>query len=131
MAVGVHAALSPAPVLAQAADTAAIYEREVFQYSRAGRPDPFRSLLNNSELGIRVEDLTLRGVVHNNDASLSVAVLEQAGNQRRIRARVGDRIGTLRVIAINPRSIDVLVEELGVSRRATLTLATGTPRGSS
>ena len=124
-------ACAPADAAAQAGDSAIVYEREVFQYSRSGRPDPFRSLLNSAELGVRVEDLRLRGVIHNPDPSLSVAVLEQAGNERRIRARVGDRIGTLRVISINQRSIDVMVEELGVARRETLTLSTAPQRGTS
>src|SRR5690606_11919300 len=39
-----------------------LHEREVFDYDAAGRRDPFRSLLLDGELGIRIEDLTLRGV---------------------------------------------------------------------
>lgn len=97
-----------------------VYEREIFQYSAAGRPDPFRSLLNDEELGIRVEDLTLRGVIYNQDPSMSVAVLSQAGSDRRIRARVGERVGSLRILGIFPDRVDIVVEELGVSRRETL-----------
>ena len=113
----------PGPVNAQqtaAADTAIVYEREVFQYSAGGRPDPFRSLLNDADLGVRVEDLTLRGVVYHPDPSRSVAVLAQVGSDRRIRARVGERVGSLRVLAIYPDRVDIVVEELGVARRETL-----------
>lgn len=97
-----------------------LYEREVFDYSAAGRPDPFRSLLSDAELGVRVEDLTLRGVVYNRDPSLSVAVLTQQGSDRRIRARVGERVGSLRILAIEPDHVEIVVEELGVARRETL-----------
>lgn len=97
-----------------------IYEREVFQYTASGRPDPFRSLLNDAELGIRVEDLTLRGIVYHSDPSQSVAVLTQVGSDRRIRARVGERVGSLRILAIYPDRVEIVVEELGVARRETL-----------
>jgi hypothetical protein len=103
-----------------AADSALIYEREVFQYQRGGRPDPFRSLLTNAELGVRTEDLTLVGVISHPDPRQSVAVLSQRGSDRRVRARIGDRLGSIRIVAIHPRRIDVVVEEFGVARRETL-----------
>jgi hypothetical protein len=54
----------PAAATAQLVpDTALTYRREVFEYRRSGRPDPFRSLLNGTDLGVRPEDLTLTGVV--------------------------------------------------------------------
>lgn len=122
---GALAALSlgAAPLGAQApADSVILYEREVFQYAREGRPDPFRSLLNNPELGMRFEDLTLLGVLYHPDPARSVAVLSQTGSTRRLRARVGDRIGGIRIVSIGPRSVDVIVEEFGVARRETLEL---------
>lgn len=114
------AALAPKGVQAQEVDADLLYEREVFEYPRAGRPDPFRSLLGDAELGVRVEDLTLRGVVYHSDPSQSVAVLTQAGSDRRIRARVGERVGSIRIVAIQPDQVDIVVEELGVARRETL-----------
>lgn len=111
------------------ADTTVVYEREVFTYTSAGRPDPFRSLLNDAELGIRLEDLTLRGIVHHRDPSQSVAVLTQAGSDRRIRARVGERFGALRILAIYPDRVDLVVEELGVARRETLRIVRPEPAG--
>jgi hypothetical protein len=132
-ALWADAAAAQAPQAAQAApvDTATTYRREVFRYQRSGRPDPFRSLATGDELGVRVEDLALRGVVHHLDAAQSVAVLSQIGNDRRIRARVGDRIGTVRVLAIHPASVDVVVEEFGVARFATIEMGTGTKKGGS
>lgn len=114
------ALLAPQAGAQEAPQTTVIYEREVFQYSAAGRPDPFRSLLNDAELGVRLEDLTLRGIVHHSDPRQSVAVLTQAGSERRIRARVGERVGSLRILAIYPDRVDLVVEELGVARRETL-----------
>lgn len=114
--------LAPSADAQTAGDTLVVYRREVFEYPRAGRADPFRSLLQNAELGVRVEDLTLRGVVFHSDPARSVAVLEQRGRERRLRARVGDRIGGLRILAIKARSVDVLIEEFGVARRETLVL---------
>jgi hypothetical protein len=102
------------------ADSMIVYRREVFRYQPLGRPDPFRSLLGSAELGVRVEDLALRGVVYHPDPARSVAMLTREGVDRPIRARVGDRIGGIRILTIRPNSIDVLVEELGVARRETL-----------
>ena len=110
----------PRPKASQAPEPVIIYRREVFDYTRAGRPDPFRSLVGNTDVGMRLEDLALRGVVHHPDPSRSVAVLARAGESRMVRARVGDRVGGMRILAIGPRSIDVMVEDLGVSRRETI-----------
>lgn len=135
IALGAAALLLAANAAAQAPDTSRTpavraaqssspdYRREVFDYAAAGRPDPFRSLLRSAELGVRIEDLSLRGVVYNpTQTALSVAVLEQAGTERRFRVRAGERVGPIRVIAVGPRSVQLLIEELGVARRETLEL---------
>ena len=138
----VAAACVAAPAAAQAAratsasapraaqgDSMIVYRREVFRYSGAGRPDPFRSLMGSADLGVRVEDLALRGVVYHPDPTRSVAVLAREGAERPIRSRVGDRIGGIRVLTIRPNSIDVLVEEFGIARRETLQITKATPKG--
>ncbi len=119
------------PAAGPRGDSMIVYRREVFRYQAAGRPDPFRSLLGTADLGVRVEDLALRGVVYHPDPSRSVAMLLREGAERPIRARVGDRIGGIRILTIRTNSIDVLVEELGVARRETLriTRAPATPKG--
>jgi hypothetical protein len=99
-----------------------IYRREVFSYPGSGRPDPFRSLLKGGEMGVRLEDLTLQGVVHHEDPSQSVAVLVQKGNPRRIQVKVGERIGTIRIVSISRDRVNVAVEELGMVRRETLVI---------
>ncbi len=113
------------------ADTAIVYEREVFEYSRAGRPDHFRSLLDDADLGVRLEDLSLQGVMYDPDVSQSVAVLARVGSTRPLRVRVGDRIGGVRVLSIGQRSVEVLIEEFGVARRGTLELKSVTQKGTS
>jgi hypothetical protein len=120
--IGGGEALAQAPVTS-AADTAMVYEREVFRYQRGGRVDPFRSLLTGADLGIRTEDLTLLGVIYHPDPSQSVAVLAQRGEERRLRARVGERLGSVRIVAIHQRSIDVVVEEFGLARRERLEIS--------
>ena len=122
---------APRAPTASRGDSMIVYRREVFHYSAMGRPDPFRSLLGSADLGVRVEDLSLRGVVYHPDPSRSVAMLVREGAERPVRARVGDRIGGIRIMTIRPNSIDVLVEELGVARRETLriTRAPATPKG--
>jgi type II secretory pathway component PulC len=96
------------------------YEREVFRYQRAGRRDPFRSLLGTADLAVRAEDLVLRGVIVNPDPRQSVAVIREARGDRQFRVRPGDRIGGIRVVAIQPDRVELVVEELGVARSHTL-----------
>ena len=124
---------APPPARTPAAsrgDSMIVYRREVFRYQAVGRPDPFRSLLGSADLGVRVEDLALRGVVYHPDPARSVAMLTREGAERPIRARVGDRIGGIRILTIRPNSIDVLGEELGVARRETLQITkAATPKG--
>ncbi|HEX2093213.1 MAG TPA: AMIN domain-containing protein [Longimicrobiaceae bacterium] len=80
--------------LAQAGDAApVVYRREVFQYPRAGRPDPFRSLLSAEELGYRIEDLQLTGVIYSPNPRLSAAVLTEVVSKKRFRLHVGERVG--------------------------------------
>jgi hypothetical protein len=107
-----------------------IYRREVFQYQRGVRPDPFRSLLGSVDLGVRIEDLTLRGVVHHENPRESVAILVENGSNRRIRARIGERVGAITIVGIQPRRVDVVVEDFGVPRRESLYLKVESDTGS-
>lgn len=123
---------SPEGAHAQAAaDSSVVYEREVFDYSRGGRRDPFDSLMDAEELGVRLEDLSLTGVMHDADVGQSVAVLARVGSTRPLRVRVGDRVGGIRVLTIGQRSVQVLIEEFGVARRGTLELKSVTQKGTS
>ncbi len=105
---------------AAVAPTESAYSREVFVYDQAGRTDPFRSLLGTPDLGIRFEDLTLRGLIYNPDQRRSVAVFMDGSTDRRLRMKVGERVGGITVVAVYPRRVDVRVDEFGVARRETL-----------
>jgi hypothetical protein len=123
--------LEAAPAVGQVAslDTLSVYRREVFTYDRARRMDPFRSLLNTADLGVRFEDLTLQGIMYHPNPARSVVILSQRGSTRRIQARVGDRIGGLTIVAVGPRTVEVIVEEFGVARRETMELSPDTVKG--
>lgn len=119
-AAAADAAAAPATVVT--AEPAIIYRREVFAYDRRGRPDPFRPLMTLGELGIRLEDLQLRGIVFNPDRRLSVAVFTHADTAQSLRMRVGQRFGNVTVVAIHPRRVDVRVDEFGTSRMESIPL---------
>lgn len=106
-----------------------VYRREVFRYPRAGRPDPFRSLLGAMDAGVRPENLVLRGIVYSPDPSSSFAVVTEAGGSRALRLRAGQRIGSIQVVAIHPRSVDLLIQELGGARRESLVLPKAGQKG--
>jgi hypothetical protein len=119
----VGALSAAAPAAAQERGSAEImYRREVFQYQRTVRPDPFRTLLGSVDLSVRFENLVLRGIVYNSDPRESVAILVDSGSNRRVRARVGERIGAITVLAIHPRRVDLVIEDFGVPRRESLYL---------
>ena len=103
-------------------DPPLVYRREVFQYPRGARPDPFRSLLSSEELGYRFEDMRLTGVIYSPNSRVSVAVLTEAVSKKRFRLKVGERVGGITVAAIHPKRVDVVVNEFGVIRRETLQL---------
>jgi hypothetical protein len=121
----VHQPTAQQPAVQQPTAQQADYQREVFQYTGSERPDPFRSPLPEGDLRFRFEDLTLHGVIHHAEAGLSVAILGLAGSDRRILVKVGDRLGPLRVDAVLPDRVDIVVEELGTPRRETLRLESG------
>jgi hypothetical protein len=58
-------------------------------------------------------------------------VLVRRGVDRPIRARVGDRVGGLQVVAIGPRSVELVIEEFGIARRATVELKSAAKKGES
>jgi hypothetical protein len=103
-------------------DPPLVYRREVFQYPRGARPDPFRTLLSSEELGYRFEDMRLTGVIYSPNSRVSVAVLTETVGKKRFRLRVGERVGGITVAAIYPKRVDVVVNEFGVVRRETLEL---------
>ncbi|MBV9773049.1 MAG: hypothetical protein JO040_03830 [Gemmatimonadetes bacterium] len=122
LAVGVGPAIVFASAQARGNTPPLVYRREVFRYADAGRPDPFRSLATPAELGYRIEDMQLSGVIYSPNPRLSAAILSEATSKKRFRLRVGERVGGITVAAIYPRRVDVVINEFGVIRRESLVL---------
>lgn len=116
------AAARPVAAGEAAAPAVDVYRREVFRYQRGGRPDPFQPLLSASELGFRVEDLRLTGIVYSPNARQSVAVFAEGDSARRHRLHVGERLGTMTVLRIYPQRVDVRIDEFGGTRVETIQL---------
>jgi hypothetical protein len=124
-----------APVVAQLpstksgkGDTARVitFNREVFQYSAAGRRDPFMSLMTSSELRPTIADLRLTTVAYDPAGINSVAIMRDIGTKEPYRVRVGSQLGRMRVVHIEPKAVTFAIEEFGFSRQETLTLGDST-----
>lgn len=114
------------------------FEREIFAYERAGRRDPFISLMTTSEIRPLLPDLRLVGIAYDATGRNSVAVLrEDAQDQNRgptrgaagtadvplYRVKEGQQLGRMRVARIGPKSVTFTIEEFGYSRQETLTIS--------
>jgi hypothetical protein len=117
-----------------------VFEREVFDYPRFTRRNPFVALVA-SEGGPRYEQIQLRGIIYSDDPGESVALLgigtvaEQgggaqaastSGTSRSRRVRVGGTWGNVRVLEIRRTEILVEVEEFGLTEQRTMRMP---PRG--
>lgn len=96
-----------------------VYEREVFSYRGNERRDPFQPLTEDNQLGPRFEDLSLQGIIYSAVPGESVVLL-RSGQDRVLRARVGDVIGNSRVIEIGPTRVVMAVETFGTIRQEIL-----------
>jgi hypothetical protein len=125
LALGLAAPAAAQPA-APPADSSAVavesYRREVFRYQRGGRPDPFQPLLSAADLGYRVEDIRLTSIVYSPDPRQSIAVFALADSSARHRLRTGQRLGSVTVVGIYPRRVDVQVNDFGNVRLQSLTL---------
>lgn len=111
-----------APAAGAALPESDVYRREVFRYQAGGRPDPFRPLLAGDDMGVRVQDLRLVGIIHSSNPRASVAVFTLPSDSARVRLRPGQRLGAVTVVAVHPRRVDVREDALGVSRTYSLEL---------
>jgi len=96
--------------------------REVFSYQGSGR-DPFASLLRSADVRPLFEDLRVTAI--NFDSRYpggSVAVLRDTTLNQRYTVRVGDQLGRMRVVDINPDEVMLMMEEFGVERQMSLRL---------
>ena len=98
------------------------FRREVFGYEAAGRRDPFLSLLASGELRPILSDLRLVAVAYDPTGRNSVAVMRDGSTNDQYRVKVGQTLGRMRVIQIQPKAVTFTIEEFGYSRREVLAL---------
>jgi hypothetical protein len=97
--------------------------REVYDYSREGRRDPFISLLTTSDLRPTLSDLRLLMTVVD-EPGRSVALVANGFDKKNPQKtlRVGDRLGRMRVSSIRSDAVIFTIEEFGMNRRDSLLL---------
>lgn len=113
---------APAQQLAPAgeeADSGVIIYREVFGYERAGRRDPFSTLMTTSDLRPALHELRLTGVLVHPTRPIAVMRGED-GTQYRV--TTGMSVGRARVIAIKPKTVIFSITQYGHERRDSLIL---------
>jgi hypothetical protein len=99
--------------------------REVFDYSRDGRRDPFISLLATTELRPSLGDLRLLMTVVD-EPGRSVALVQDSYDKKQKTLRVGTRLGRMRVASIRADVVVFTIEEFGMNRRDSLVLRDST-----
>jgi hypothetical protein len=98
-----------------------ILMREVFEYDRDGRRDPFMSLLQTTDLRPTLSDLKLLMTVVD-EPGRSVALVADAYEKIQKTVRVGTRLGRMRVSSIRENVVVFTIEEFGTNRRDSLQL---------
>ncbi len=98
------------------------FNREVFEYTAAGRRDPFLSLVRSSEIRPTLSDLRLTTIAFDPLGRNSVAVLRDLGTKEQYRVKVGTTLGRMRVVRIEPKVITFALEEFGYSRQESLAI---------
>lgn len=105
--------------------TPLIMMREVFEYDRDGRRDPYLSLLATTDLRPTLSDLTLLMTVVD-EPGRSVALVANSFDKKQKTVRVGDRLGRMRVSSIRADVVVFTIEEFGSNRRDSLLLRDST-----
>jgi hypothetical protein len=103
-------------------------QREVFNYERSGRRDPYKSLMSSSDVRPLLSDLRLTAVAFDPDGNNSVAILRDSYSKQQYRIRVGQQLGRLRVAAIHQKTVQFSIEEFGFNRQETLAMASDTTK---
>lgn len=97
-----------------------VYDREVYMYSGESRRDPFLPLTDQNQMGPRFEQLSLQGIIYSTGRGQSVALI--SANGRIYRVRVGDMVGSSRIIEIGSARVVLAVENFGTIRQEILEL---------
>ena len=98
------------------------FYREQFAYDDGGRRDPFYSLFASGDLRPVLADLRLVAVIYDPTGRNSVAILREGSTKDQYRVKVGQMLGRMRVTAILPKQINVVIDEFGYSRQESLAL---------
>ena len=96
--------------------------RDSFAYTGGSR-DPFVSLLSTTRLGPELPDLVLVAIYYDtrNPAASVIVMREKIGN-RKYNLRTGDRLGRLRVTAVQPKDVSFTIDDFGTERQETVSL---------
>lgn len=93
--------------------------RDEFVYPLGDRRNPFRSPAERGQGGPSFDALSLSGIIYAPETG-SVAVVVDRASGRRYRLRVGDRVGSARLVAVERDRAVFQVTAYGTSRRAVL-----------
>jgi hypothetical protein len=96
--------------------------REVFSYDAGARRDPFISLMRSGDLRPMLSDLRLVTVLYDATGQNSIAVMRDQSTKDQYRVRVGQTLGRMRVMQIQPKQVVFTIEEVGFSRQEALAL---------
>jgi hypothetical protein len=96
--------------------------REVFSYDPGARRDPFISLMRSGDLRPMLSDLRLVTVLYDATGRNSIAVMRDQSTKDQYRVRVGQTLGRMRVVQIQPKQVVFTIEEVGFSRQEALAL---------
>jgi hypothetical protein len=100
--------------------------RELYEYPRDGRRDPFISLLTTNELRPTMSDLRLTGILFDQSGSHSVATLRDVTTNAQYRVSTGTALGRMRVSAIRVKTVVFTIDEFGTTRQDSLVLGDST-----
>lgn len=100
--------------------------RELYEYPRDGRRDPFISLLTTNELRPTMSDLRLTGILFDQSGSHSVATLRDITTNAQYRVSTGSPLGRMRVSAIRVKTVVFTIDEFGTTRQDSLVLGDST-----
>ncbi|MGV3708810.1 MAG: hypothetical protein ACO1Q7_08210 [Gemmatimonas sp.] len=124
-------AAAPAPAAkaaGSAVPTSITIEREVFDYARTGRRDPYKSLMTSSDVRPLISDLRLMSVAFDSSGAHSVAILRDINTKERYMLKVGQQLGRLRVANIKHKSVVFSIDEFGFNRQETLQMGSDTTK---
>ena len=101
----------------------ASFEREIYNYSPAGRRDPFVSLMKSGDFAPLITDIRVTTILYDPANRNSVAVLRDMSTKEQYRVKVGQSVGRLRIARIDQKSVTFTIEEFGFSRQETLSVS--------